>query len=286
MPSLHEIERTMRLLWLDRDAQEWLNSDASLAEAPQVVAGLNPEILAEVNRAGAALYARSIRYEHQDMADCIFPFCAKAIGKDWDLIASNYYKLYPSSHFNFNKICAQFSEYLKVHCGDLVEKYPYLPELADYEYLELEKAEDERKIERSPYLEINSLAQITEFFPVVNQTLKLCRYNYPIAEIAANFEKAKRPRKKFKAKPTNIAIYRDPDSHRTRFMELGNAIASIVETAQQKPTIYQDLLKLTISLTPELDPGQAALEFLSLVEELHKDNIFVGSKNKGELNGN
>lgn len=280
MPSLREIEKAMYTLWMNPEARQWLDSEDSSAESHKVVSALDKSIIAELDRNGASLYARSIAYEHQNMADQIFPYCAKAIGKDWEKVVWDYYKLHPGEHFNFNKICKEFSNYLTDHCQPLLKKYPYLAELADYEWLELEKAEDERKIELAEKIVFNGLDELNAYYPVLNQTLSVCHYLYPIPEIAKNFSDAKRPRKKFQERACNVAIYRDPETHSSRFMELGKAISQVVETAAQKPTLYVDLLKLAIALTPELDPKQAVVEFFDLVEDLHKDNIFVGSKRK------
>lgn len=280
MPSLHEIEKTMSRLWLDSQARAWLCSETEEDTYPSELAALNQVVLSELDRRGASVYARSINYEYQDMADCIFPYCAKAVGESWNKLVSDYYKHYPSSHFDFNKICLHFSEYLTKHCSKLLEKYPYLAELANYEWLEHEKYEDSTKIERALSIQINGIEQITEYFPIVNQTLSVRHYQFPIVEIANNFGNRKRPRKKFAKSPCILAIYRDPDTHRTRFIQLGIASAAVIEMAQCQPSTYQDLLKLTLSLTPELSPAQAVVEFLTLLEELQNDNIFIGSNKK------
>lgn len=282
MPSLRDIEKTVGTVWLNREVRNWIMSGANKSKAPAIAEQLNSEVIAQLDRKGAALYGRLINFGHHDLIESIFPFCKKAIADDWDSIVEKYFHHYPSDHYNLNKICRHFSQFLSDHGGKLVEKYPYLPELADYEWLELEKLEDQTDIIRAEQVSICDLQMISKYAPVVNQTLILCKYDYPIAEIANNFESAKRPRKKFAPKKCNLCIYRDPDTHRVRFVELGEASAAIVETAAKQATVYQDLLRQTIDLTPELSPQTAALEFIELVEGLQTDNIFVGSLIKGE----
>jgi hypothetical protein len=278
MPTLHEIEKAMSTLWMNRHARAWLFSDESIDEAPEEVAAIDPQILKEMDRKGASLYAGSINYEHHHMADVIFPYCAKIIGKDWDELVKDYYQAYPSSHYNFNKICINFSRYLSEQRPELLSKYPYLAELADYEWLELEKSEDEREVKNAERIEINSLEQITQYCPMVNPTLTMRHYEYPIPDIAEKLENSKRVQKKFKAEACNVAIYRDSETFNTRFMQLGTASSTIIETAQSKPSSYQELLKIGISLSSYSDPEKIVSEFLELIEELHTDNIFVGSK--------
>lgn len=286
MPSLHDIEKAMSTLWMNRHARGWLLSDDDDDQKviPREVSNIDQQILAQLDHKGASLYARTINYEHQDMADCIFPNCAKVVGSKWERLVEDYYERYPSSHFNFNKICENFPRFLSEQCPDLMGKYPYLAELADYEWLELEKVEDARTIEKAAHVSITGLEQVSLYYPLVNQTLSVRHYAYPVPDIAEKLEKSKRPRKHFAEKPTIVAIYRDPETFRSRFIELGEAAGAIVETAQQSPTVYQDLLKLALSLTEEINPANAAVEFLELIEELHTDNIFVGSIRKEDSN--
>lgn len=267
---------------MNQEARQWLNSGKKDKKMPPELACFDPAIFEGLDRSGALVYADTITYEHHKMADRIFPYCAKLIGKGWEQVVVDFYKKYPSSHFDFNKICKEFSTYLKEHRPDLMERFPYLAELADYEWLELEKFEDPIEVAPAEDVAITGLEQINSYCPVANQTMTVCHYKYPILDIASYVENAKKPRRKFSEKTCRVAIYRDPQTHQPRFIELGEATAAIVETAQKGGASYLDLLKLTLSLTPELDPAKTTLEFLNLIEELQNDRIFVGSKLQGE----
>lgn len=274
MPSLHEIEKAMCELWMNQKSRNWLLGDACNSACP---AQIDSEILQNLDHRGAAVYARSINYEHQRMATRIFPYCARVAGKQWQQLVEDYYKHYPSADFDFNKICKNFPRFLKEQDNALLQKYPYLPELADYEWLELEKLEDKRKIIKGDPISIDSLERLQSYSPTVNQTLSIHRYRYPVADIADNFAKSKRARKKYSAKPCTMAIYRDPDSDDARFVELTISAALMVEAAQKARVSYQDLLKMSIDSNSERNPAQVAVDFLNLIEEFLSDNIFVGS---------
>lgn len=280
MPTFQEVERAMSTLWLDRESRDWLLSGDPITDAPDMVRKIDPSIIAQLDRKGASVYGRSIAYEHQNMADRIFPYCAKAVNNDWEELVGDYYKTFPSTHFDFNKICANFPTYLKEQRGDILAKFPWLAELALYEWLELEKLECAIDVLPGEEVSIDSLEKISVFAPVLNQTLTLCRFTYPIGEIASYIDECKRVRKKFAKSDCRMVIYRDPESDQARFIELGEASAAIVESAETSQS-YLDLLKLTLSLTPESDPATITVEFLGLVEELQNDNIFVGSIKKG-----
>ena len=280
MPTFQDIEKAMSVLWLDQESREWLLSDEPIEEAPDMVRKFDPTIIAQLDRKGASVYGRSIGYEHLGMANRIFPFCAKAVNKDWEELVADYYRAYPSKHFDFNKICLNFPKYLKEERLDFLAKFPWLAELAEYEWLELEKLEDPRDIKRGEKVSIDSLETMSAFVPLVNQTLTLCKFEYPIGEIASYIDECKSVRRKFAKSDCNMVIYRDPETDQARFIELGEASAAIVENADTSQS-YLDLLKLTLSLTAESDPASITVEFLGLIEELQKDNIFVGSIKKG-----
>ncbi|MBX9571297.1 MAG: putative DNA-binding domain-containing protein [Candidatus Obscuribacterales bacterium] len=283
MPSLRDIEKTVGTIWIDRTARQWLLSGSLKKKAPKIAEGLNPEVLKEIDRKGADLYGRLINFGHYDLLCSIYPYCQKVLGKDWDYIAEKYFKAYPSDHYNLNKICRHFPVFIS-ECSDEMEKYPYLAELADYEWLELEKVEDGSKIERAESVAIDSLEKISIYSPVVNQTLTLRRYEYPILEMTSHFEEAKRIRKKFAKDSCNVVIYRDPSTHRVRFIELGKVAAAVVEKAQKDQSSYQDLLRLAIELNPNKNPQDLVVQLLELIEELQTDTVFVGSSKKGETN--
>lgn len=276
MPSLHEIEQTVATLWLNREAREWLLSGrkgqmpASLADAPE-------EVLREVDRKGVDLYASLMSYGHHDVMDSVYPFCSALFGCDkWHEIVEDYLTRFPPDHFNFNRLCARLSQYFTMYRADLLEKSPYLAELADYEWIELEKMEEDTDIAVFPHEQLVSPEQIMMLYPVVNPTLSLRDYKYDVLKIG---EKIKAGKKVGKVKPsrTIVASYRHPQSHEGNFAELGEAAAKIVEIART-PTAYQILIPHMVALTPSLSPQESVAEFLELVEDLQELGIFVGSR--------
>lgn len=280
MPSLRDIEKTVGTIWIDRKARQWFLSGSLKKKAPECVEHLNADVLKEVDRKGAELYGRLINFGHYDLLCCIYPYCQKVLGKDWEYIAEKYFKEYPSDHYNLNRICRHFPEFIST-CSEEMAKYPYLAELADYEWLELAKVEDATPIERAESVSIDSLEKISIYSPIVNQTLVLRRYKYPILEMTSHFEEAKRIRKKFKEDACNVVIFRDP-THRVRFIELGNVAAAVVEKAQSEQSSYQDLLRLAIEMNPNRNPQDMVVQLLELIEELQTDTVFVGSSSGKE----
>jgi uncharacterized protein len=281
VPSLRDIEKTVGTIWIDRKTRDWFLAGSPKKKAPQNADELNPDVLKEIDRKGAELYGRLINFGHYDLLCSIYPYCQKVLGKMWELVAEQYFKDYPSDHYNLNKICRHFPEFIS-KCTEEMKRYPYLAELADYEWLELEKVEDGTSIDKAEDVAIDSLEMISLYSPVVNQTLTLRRYEYPILEITSHFEETNKIRRKFEKEPCNVVIYRDPSTHKVRFIELGNVAAAVVEKAQTERSSYQDLLRLAIEMNPGKNPQDLVVQLLELIEELQTDNVFVGSSKKGD----
>lgn len=277
MPSLREIEKTVGTIWINREARDWFLKGRPKKGAPNSIEDLSSDVLDVLDPKGAELYGRLINFGHYDLLCSIFPYCHKVLGKSWDEVAEEYFLEYPSDHYNLNRICRHFSQFFANH-AELLEKYPYLAELADYEWLELERAEDPALIERADDVSIDSLERIGSYSPVVNPTLVLRKYEFPILEMASHFENAKRIKRKFEKQNCNIIMYRDPAGNRVRIMELGKVASALVLQGQAAGSTYQDLLRSALELNPQGDPQALIVQFLELVEELQADNIFVGSR--------
>jgi uncharacterized protein len=275
VPSLHEIEKTVSTLWLNRQARKWLLTGRKSAP-PECLKDAPEEILQAVDRNGVALYGGLISYGHHDVMESIYPYCCKLLGKKWESLVDDYLLKFPPTHHNFNRLCCKLPEYLEKYGGSLLDRYPYLAELADYEWIELEKLEEDTDIQVFSHESLTDPEQIATLHPVRNPTLTVRDYKYNILEISDALEDGRKLPKKIMPERTLVAIYRNPKTHRCKFVEIGEAAAQIVELARNSVT-YQSLIPTVVSLTPELSPQEAVAQFLDLIEELQELGVFVGS---------
>lgn len=274
MPSLHEIQRTVSTLWVDKQAREWLLSDRK-TPPPACLRNADPEILRTVDARGVELYGELLTFGHHDVMASVYPFCSKLLGKRWDGVVDDYLRRFPADHFNFNRLCSRLPEYFSRHGNDLLEKYPFLAELADYEWIELEKMEEDRDITLYPHSELSSLEDIMALGPVINPTLTIRHYSFDVLSIAERLDQGSKPRKP-KAKAISVAVYRHPEDQLCKFVELGEAAAYLVEQSK-KLRSYSELIKDCLPLTGAGDPQAATVSVLTLIEELQSLKVFVGS---------
>jgi uncharacterized protein len=280
VPSLHEIEKTVATLWLNRQARQWLLSGRK-GPMPKVLADAPAEVLRAVDRKGVDLYADLMAFGHHDVMESVYPFTSSLLGeKKWHSVVEDYLLRFPPDHFNFNRLCDKLSQYFTIYGGTLVEKYPFLPELADYEWIELEKMEEDVDIISHPHEQLATPEQIATLAPVVNPTLTVRDYKYNVLAIG---DAVKENRKLGKVKPerTLVACFRHPETHVGKFAEIGEAAAKIVEMVRHQSMSYSSLIPVVVSLTPGLAPEESVTEFLELVEDLQELGIFVGSRKVG-----
>jgi len=265
--SLHEIEKTLTAILMERQPVESAQSLTCLLEAE------------EFDADGAKLYARLIGYGHSDVLTSIYPYCAQLLGNHWEKLIKKYVQVFPPDHFHLNSSAKRFPVFISENCSDLMEKRPYLAELADYEWLEMELLEVDTTIgvtERTPLSDPQAFVSLG---PIVNPTLAVRTYKYPIQKIVDLLDEGRGTRKKFAPESSHVAMYRDPFSHKVRIVELDDNARILL--AQAASSSYGDLARRAVELNPDRDPQSTVTDVIELIEQFHEINLFVGEKTIG-----
>jgi hypothetical protein len=269
LSSLREIERTMTLLWMNREARH------------DFLAGHNKEIPApianEIDRRGVELYAQLLKFGHHDVMQSIYPLCAKLLGKSWESIVDDYLEANPPDHFNLNRSAKRFPQYVESALSNYTKRFPYLAELADYEWIEMEMLEINKDLPQSDLEKLETPEQFTIYSPVVNPAMITRHYQYPIIAIAERIEASKHKPVKVKPGASDVVVYRSPQTNGCRFLSVGPVAAKIIEAARDKKSTYADLISLAVSMNPNDNPTQVVADFLELVEYLQTNHLFLGS---------
>jgi hypothetical protein len=210
--------------------------------------------------------------------DSIYPHCAKILAKKWTKTVDEYLIVFPPNHYHLNSIAKRFPEFLAKNNESYIARHPFIVDLADYEWTELEVLEKPVRIIQQTWLPLNSPGDFTNLKPILNPTLVLRQYNYPIVRIVTQLESHSKLPKSIKAKSTNVSIYRDPISAKCKFIELGNTASKIIDSCSGNNATFTDLIKLAIKDNPHSDPQKTVTELLELVEQFQKLSVFVGNK--------
>jgi len=269
--TLRDIEQSLATLWTQ-------NGTRSQFLAEKKADGINEDIAGAIDPRGVRLYASLIRTGRQDLMRSIYPGCQKILSRQWVKLVDQYMETCPPDHYNLNKAAQGFSTFLKNHTPELVTRHGFLPELADYEWIELEIMESDLVAQRGINIQLDSPEKFQEYGPILNSVLVIRNYNYPISKLVDWLRDDVRLPRRIKKCKTNLAIYRDPEELNARFIELGDLAARIIEKISQGTISYAELLAFAVSECGSQDPQETVVQVLELFEELDELKVFLGSR--------
>lgn len=261
MHSLKEVQDTYARLWTTRAAREAYLEQTGEAQ----------------DRRGVKLYANLIEIGRLDLMGSIYPTFKALLGKKFKDLVHSYYECMPPDNYNLNQSARRFAEYLGQYEPALVARHPFICELADYEWIELEVLEaldltEKTSLEAAP--EAGDAVSFAALRPVLTDVYRLRRYKYPVPQIARLLlDGAKLPRR-VKAEATYSVIYRDKDDFSCRFLEVEELAMAIIEKMHGHPEMnYGDLIKYAVAVS-DAGPQETVDAFLELVESL-KESAFI-----------
>jgi len=277
--TLGEIETDLQTLWTNKNSRkDFLAGNLKLFKNSQ-----------EPDHKAISLYADLLLTGQINLMESIYPACQRIItDSDFEPLVYKYMEECPPKHFNLNQSAKGFSDYLARKCTGLTKKYPFLPELADYEWVELEVMEADVDWPEHEAIVLNDPALFATCKPVLNPTLRLRNYKYPISNIVDNLidldsdsnEEAQKIVMAIKQDPVTLAIFREPKTHEVKFLELGEISRFAIEQIQgkvlHKPT-YQELLALTIPAFAKRKADEVVLELLDILPKLEEHKLILGS---------
>ena len=266
-PSLREIEQLLSDLWLKENArQEFLQGQAN-----------TNALTTQIDRQGVELYASLLQFGQQDLMSSIYPLSARLLNDKWESTVASYFLRHPANHYHLNEAGHRFKEYLQDQPA-LLKTYPFVAELADYEWIEMEVLEKNTVASKQPNLVLNAADHFVKYGPILNPVLLLRKYNYCVSKIASRLESKKSLRGVTRATTSYVACYRDPETNRASFLDLSELPFEIIQALIDAPHSYAELAKLTVSRLPSLQPESSVAQFLDINETFEKLNVFLGSQ--------
>ena len=260
----------MLTLWTRRKER----SDFLAGKVPE---GLDPELIGSIDRKGVNLYASLINTGQHDLMDSIYPGCAKLLKKAWSEVVDDYMETSPSDHYHLNSAAKGFAKYLEAHGEKHLQRFPFLAELADYEWIELEILESDEVPEFGEDVALDSPEVFQNYGPVVNRVLATRTYEYPIAKVVDWLKDDIKLPRRVKKEKTHLAIFREPEEQNSKFAELSELAALLLQRAAEQPVSYAELITFAVQSVGG-DPQSVIMSFLELVEDLQELKLFLGSK--------
>jgi Putative DNA-binding domain len=226
----------------------------------------------------------------EETLKAVFPYCFKLLKESWKRLAESYSLAHPSDTYRLLYTVEAFPEFLKEQKLPL-SKYPFLPDLALYEWIEAALLGA-----CNPVYPTNLLAEIPAaragletLAPTLNAVSDCLFLQYPIHEML-HFLKTHSAKeilaKNFTEKPTVLWMFRDTASHQCRTFTLNALLAfwlNLVKAAQDKNEMmsYQESFdKLLIEVgqsTIQVDTERFYQESLKIQKQLKETGVLLGS---------
>jgi len=273
-PKLGEIESKLYRLWTNR--QERSSHFEQEAEAEDILAK-------SIDNKGVKLYSSLIELGRVDLMSSIFPVLKELVGKPFKSLVLDYFEQLPPNHYNLNQSASRFADYL-LTVDKLVARYPFISELADYEWIELAVLEDDsQNLERcSAHSMLESVSDPERFAalkPVLNCAFIARRYKYAIPRLMQQIKDEEKMPRRFKPEPTCVVVYRDPDTLDARFLEVGEVSLLLLETLKTKPgTTYGELITAAVTNQDENSVQSLLSGCLEAIEQFKSLGIIVAEK--------
>jgi len=207
------------------------------------------------------IYRELVRSSFHGMSINIYPYTYKLLSKNWNPLLSDFVEKYPPSSPILNKVVEYLPAYLFTR-KDLLKKYPFISELARYEWLEVEIYEREGEMKKNKILSLNPVHEI-------------CTFNYAIPEIVEMIENEQPLGTIYKQK-ANVLIYRDPKDFSVRFFELSASTLAFIELLKSGFSI--DMVIYFLANAYQIDEKSYKSfekEAMKLVSLLEKSRILV-----------
>ena len=189
--------------------------------------------------------------------------------KNWHWMMRDYVARHQAHTPLFPKMPLEFLHYLEHERLD-DDDYPFLLELAHYEWIESSIGMDTREID---FEGINKHGDLFQGVPVMSQLALPLVYDWPVHKISPDFLPQKKP-----DEPTYIVVYRKITDE-VGFMVLNNVSARLIEKIQNNDEYTgQDIL---ISIARELNhpnPDVVINGGLQIMQDMHEKNILLGTK--------
>ena len=190
---------------------------------------------------------------------------------DWHQLIRDYFEYHKAHTPLFPELPREFLKYLESEREPQESDFPFLNELAHYEWVELALSVSDKSATDE---EINSSGDLLTGIPVLSALAWALSYHYPVHQISEEFI----PEQPGES-PTFIIAYRDSDDE-IHFMEINPVTAHLVQLiSENSEQAGQQLLEQIADELPQLDRNAIINGGLGTLKDLHNKNIILGTKN-------
>ncbi len=202
-----------------------------------------------------------------------FPVLRKVTEDEhWHQMMRDYVSNHQAHTPLFPKMPQEFLHYLEHERVGHSEDYPFLLELAHYEWIETSVSMDSREI---LFEGIEQEGDLLEGIPQLSPLAMPLAYQWPVHKISPEFVPKEIPEQ-----ATYIVVYRDRHDE-VGFIELNPVSAKLIEECSNNSN--QSGREILLSIAEQLqhpDPDAVIKGGLEIMQDFHDKDILLGVKNK------
>jgi len=204
-----------------------------------------------------------------------YPVLCEILGEQrWHALIHDYFANHKAHTPLFPEMPREFLVYLEDEREPQVDDFPFMLELAHYEWIELALSISELTDDTS---KLSNTVDLLNEIPILSNLAWLLSYQYPVQQISSRFLPTKE-----NTQATHIIASRLLDDEEISFTEINPVIArllQLIKSNENKLTGKQLLTQIANELEhPDID-SIISFGFDTLVE-LHNKNIIIGTLKK------
>lgn len=228
--------------------------DASVAAPPGVAA------------ARMDLYRRLVYANVDTSLSASFPVVKAIVDDAWKPLVTSFIATHRCDTPIYRRLPAEFVDYLSSGNATPAD-LPFLPELAHYEWVELELTLD--PTDRSS--EGDADGDVLEAALVVSPLARVLEYAFPVHRLAPTYTPTAPP-----PVQTQLVVFRDPHDE-IRFLEINPLTHALLTLLSQTPVRRgREVLAAVARAHPEIDPDLVMEGGAALLQDLRGHGVIVG----------
>lgn len=218
-----------------------------------------------------ALYQELIYTNIEDFLSNAFPVLRRiSSDNNWHALVRDFIVEHRATTPLFPEMPREFLAYLENERGMREHDFPFMLELAHYEWAELALGISEESIEAHPVDDTPSLLQD---IPVISPLVWLCSYRYPVHRIGPDFI-PEQPGEIL----THLMVYRDRNDE-VGFMELNPVTSQLLQQLQQQnEKSGEQLLHEIADAIQHPNPDTVITGGLQIMQDLLQRGIILGTR--------
>lgn len=188
----------------------------------------------------------------------------------WHTLIRDYFEKHRSTTPLFPEMPREFLKYLENEREAKHDDYPFLLELAHYEWVELALSLLDQEIDNS---KVNPDGDLLSGIPVLSPLAWPLTYHYPVQQIGPDFL----PESPAET-PTFLLVYRDVD-HAVHFMNINPVTARLLQLIQEdQGQSGEEMLKLIANELDHPNPQVVIEGGLQILHDMKLRNAILGVK--------